>query len=192
MRLPGGCGLPRAILEGMNSRAPVVALNALALMAVLAAPASGQKNPPPPEGAPAERVYRVGLGLVAGTAGLGGALDLSTSAGERVYRFRLTAHDNAIGSWTSSGGRVSLTETALMIGRGHRFVANYGTVAAGLAAVSVYRGENDEAVTLGVPVEAQLISGGPIRIGATLAANVNLEHPFAAFILSLQLGRVPD
>lgn len=161
-----------------------------ALVVMFAGPAAAQKNPPADD-TRVDRVYRIGLGLSAGTAGLGGAIDFSTSAGERLYRFRLTAHDNAIGSWTSSGERLSIAETALMIGRGHRFVVNYGSVAAGLALVNVYRSENDESTTIGVPVEAQLISGGPIRLGATLAGNLNLEQPFAAFILSVQLGRIP-
>ncbi|HSJ08269.1 MAG TPA: hypothetical protein VK928_00105 [Longimicrobiales bacterium] len=121
------------------------------------------------------------------------AIDVSRNSGARLYRFRLVAQDNAIMAWTSEGERLGVTEMAFMLGRGRRYVVNYGSVAAGLALVDVYRGEEEAAATtLGIPVEAQLISRGPLRLGATLAGNLNLEQPYAAFILSVQLGRIPS
>jgi hypothetical protein len=163
-----------------------------AALILLAAPLAAQKNPPPAEPGP-ERAFRVGLGVVAGSAGLGAAVDASLDRGPRVYRFRLTTQDNAVMAATSQGGRLAVTESAFMLGRGRRYVSNYGSVATGLALVNVYRGtDTDEQATVGIPVEAQLISRGPLRLGATLAGNLNLEQPFVAFILSVQLGTVPS
>lgn len=94
---------------------------------------------------------------------------------------------------TSRGERLTVTEAAFMLGRGRRYAVNYGSVAGGLALVNVSRGADaDEKTTVGIPVEAQLISRGPLRLGATLAGNLNVDHPFAAFILSVQIGRVPS
>jgi hypothetical protein len=112
----------------------------------------------------------------------------------RLYRIRLSVQDNLVGNLGGSADeRITTTETAVMLGRGRRFGRNYGSLAAGAAVVGVDTdGDSaDEATTVGVPLEAQLISGGPLRIGATVAANLNLERSFAAFILSLQIGRVP-
>jgi hypothetical protein len=154
-------------------------------------PAAAQKNPGPTP-RPPERHFRVALGVAAGTAGLGGAVDLSMDTQGRVYRGRLTFHDNAIGDMGSGRERLTLFETAIMVGRGRRFTRNYGSLAAGLALVTLdEHGDGGSKATVGVPLEAQLISGGPLRLGATLMGNLNLERPVAAFILSVQLGRVP-
>lgn len=178
-----GCALGGALT------CPAVYL-ALALL-LAAVPAAAQENPAPEPPRP-ERLYRAGLGLLVGSGGFGAAFDVSMNSGSRVYRLRLTGHDNAIASWQTTES-VSIAETALMVGRGRRFTRNYGSVSAGLALVEVSRGgeDGDVATTLGVPVEAQLISGGPLKLGATAAANLNLERPFAAFVLSVQVGRVP-
>jgi hypothetical protein len=175
-----------------GSRMPPVFALVMALL-ISAAPAAAQKNPPR-EAPRAERLYRGGLGVLVGSTGFGGALDLSVNSGARVYRFRLTGHDNGIASWQNAVEPVSISETALMVGRGHRFARNYGSVTAGLALVEVSRGGDTQnsTTTIGVPVEAQLISGGPLRLGATLAGNLNVQRPFAAFIMSVQIGRVPD
>lgn len=165
----------------------------LAVTVVVAAPTrlAAQKNPAPP-GPPPAWHFRVGVGVLAGTSGLGPALDLSLDTRRGLYRGRITVHDNTI---ASMGGayreRATVFETAVMIGRGRRFTRNYGSVAAGLAAVTVERGEHDSTGTVGIPLEAQLISGGPLRLGATLIANLNAERPLAAFVLSVQFGRVP-
>jgi hypothetical protein len=55
----------------------------------------------------------------------------------------------------------------------------------------LYEDEEAEQMTVGIPVEVQLISGGPLRWGATLVGNVNLLRPFAALAVTLQVGRVP-
>ncbi|MEO5511661.1 MAG: hypothetical protein ABIS27_13600 [Longimicrobiales bacterium] len=163
-----------------------------ASLILLSSPLAAQKNPPPRE-PPPERVFRVGLGVLVGSAGLGGAVDASLNVGARLYRFRLSAQSNDVMAASSPDVRLSITESAFMLGRGRRYRVNYGSVAAGLALVNVSRGSDDAVkTTVGIPVEAQLISRGPIRLGATLAGNLNLEQPFAAFILSVQLGRVPS
>jgi hypothetical protein len=160
------------------------------LLLLAAAPAAAQKMPPAEPRV--ERHMRVGLGIAAGTAGLGPAIDFSVNSGTRLYRSRLTAQDNHVGRM---GGiapeHVLVTELAFMLGQGRRFVRNYGSVAAGLSLVALSRGEDEEHATIGIPVEAQLISGGPLRIGTTIIGNVNLQRPFVAFVLSVQLGRTP-
>lgn len=173
----------------MKRHAPLCLVAAALLFA---GTAHAQKMPTASAESTAERHFRVGLGLLAGTAGLDPALDLSLNSGQRLYRFRMTVHDNSIGNM--GGGptdRLGIFETALMLGRGRRFVRNYGSVAGGLALVTLEDDADHGHTTIGVPVEAQLISGGPLRLGATLAGNLNLKEPFAAFILSVQVGRVP-
>jgi hypothetical protein len=154
----------------------------------VAAPCAAQKNPSQTGEYRTERYVRAGLGVAAGTAGLGAGLDVTLEQRARVYRLRLLALDSGVGAMGPGGEPTSVAETAVMLGRGRRFGRNYGTVAAGVAWVS---GMRDDASGPGIPLEAQLISGGPLRLGATLAANLNTITPFAAFVLSVQVGRVP-
>lgn len=181
------------IPRGWRRQVTAEALAAVVIAFALGVPAVAvaQKNPParPPQ---QERAFRGGLGLLVGSTGFGGAFDLSLNRGTRLYRFRITGHDNSIASWQNVES-VSISESALMLGRGRRYGPRYGSVSAGLAVVEVTRPADDNGTTtVGVPLEAQLLSGGPVRLGATLAANLNLERSFGAFILSVQFGRVPE
>jgi hypothetical protein len=130
----------------------------------------------------------VGAGF--GTAGLSVAIDAAVHAGDRLYRGRLTAHDNLGGGWAGHVPHELVTELGVLYGTGHRFSRNYGLAAAGLALVAVERTDASSA-TIGIPVEAQLVSGGPLRLGIAAMGNVNPVKPFAAFVLSVQFGGVP-
>jgi hypothetical protein len=158
--------------------------------ALLIMSASLHAQKPVPEAA-AERYWRGGVGILAGTAGLGPSLDVSLNTATRLYRARMTVHENTIGA-TTYRERYTLSETALMVGRGRRFTRNYASVAAGVALVQrLDDDETRETTTVGVPVEAMLVSGAMPRIGIALIGNVNANRPFAAVVVSLQFGRIP-
>jgi hypothetical protein len=78
-----------------------------------------------------------------------------------------------------------------MYGRGMRFPGgNWGSVSGGVALVAGDR-DDESFETVGIPLQAQLISRRMPHLGVTVAANLNTEVPFASILLSLQVGRVP-
>lgn len=132
-----------------------------------------------------------GAGLSLGTAGIGAGLDLSVLSDDRLWSGRLTFQGTADMGGNLDAEQVLVSELAVMYGRGRRVAGgNWGSVSAGLALVAGDR-EDEAFETVGIPLQAQLISRRMPHLGATLAANLNTEAPFAAFILSLQVGRVP-
>lgn len=164
---------------------------ALVLGTLAGAPVAAQDDSAPATPAP-EHHFRVGTGVLMGTAGLGVALDLSLNRGSRLYRTRLTVHDNLAETDSIADRRYrGVTEVALMLGRGRRYSRSYGSVSAGIAMVELIEGIGEESVLPGVPLEAQLIVPGTVRLGATVAANMNLKSPFVAIIFSVQFGGVP-
>ena len=137
--------------------------------------------------------FWVGGGLGLGTAGLVIAFDVSAEVGGRLIQTRLTAQDNLAG-WAGDFRTPELvTELGVMYGTRRWFSSgNQATAAAGLALVVGERGSDgaDEFQTVGIPVQAQLISRGPLRLAITGLGNLNLEEPFVSFTLSLLLGRI--
>lgn len=161
---------------------------AIALAAgCLATPAAGQEVPYEPG---PRRIVRGGVGAGIGSAGLSLGVEVAVHSGERLYKGRLTAHDNFGGGWRPEQPAETISELGVLCGTGHRFRNNYGLVAAGVALVTVDRTAGSSA-TVGLPVEAQLISARLPRIGVSAIGNLNPVRPFAALVVSLQLGGVP-
>jgi|GEM_PF-5880961 len=132
-----------------------------------------------------------GVGLSLGTVGLGAAFDLAVLRGEHLYSGRFTVQGTVDMGGVNNAKSVLVTEAGVMYGRGTRFRnGNWGSVSAGIALVVGDR-DDESFETVGIPLQAQLISARLPHLGATLAANLNAEVPSASFILSLQLGRVP-
>jgi hypothetical protein len=153
----------------------------------LAVPAAGQEVPYEPG---PRRIVRGGIGAGIGSAGLGVGVEVAVHSGERLLKGRLTAHDNLGGGWAPGQPAETISELGVLYGRGHRYRNNYGLVAAGVALVTVDRTAGSS-TTVGIPVEAQLISARLPRVGVGVIGNVNPVRPFAALMVSLQLGGVP-
>jgi hypothetical protein len=153
--------------------------------------ASAAEDAAPLARLPERRVVRGGVGAGLSTAGLSVGIELAVHSGERLYKGRLTAHDNLGGGWAPGKDRELVAELGLLYGAGHRFNRNYGLAAAGLALVTVEDRGDRQRGTVGIPVEAQLISGGPLRLGIAAFGNLNPLRPFAGALLSVQLGGVP-
>jgi hypothetical protein len=174
-----------------GARPPHARLKAALAIALAAAgfavPAAGQEVPHEPG---PRRIVRAGVGAGIGSAGLAVAVEVAVHSGERLYKGRLTAHDNLGGGWAPGMPAETITELGVLYGTGHRFRQNYGLVAAGVALVTVDRTAGSSA-TVGIPVEAQLISARLPRIGVGVIGNLNPVRPFAALVVSLQLGGVP-
>lgn len=132
-----------------------------------------------------------GVGLSIGTVGIGAGFDVAMLRGEHLFSGRFTVQGTVSAGGNNNAESITVSEAGVMYGRGMRFPGgNWGSVSGGIALVAGDR--NDVSFeTVGIPLQAQLISRRMPHLGATLAANLNADVPFVSFILSLQVGRVP-
>lgn len=134
----------------------------------------------------------VGVGI--GSSGVLAQAGLNHYQRGRLYRARLSGHDNAIMGAPSGVEQRSLTEWSLLAGRGTPCCgSNFGGWALGGGVVSGSRGSQPEReyTTIGAAGEIFLFSGRWPHISVSAAANVNVEQPVGWFTVSLLLGRMP-
>jgi hypothetical protein len=132
-----------------------------------------------------------GVGLSIGTVGIGAGFDVAMLRGEHLFSGRFTVQGTVSAGGNNNAESITVSEAGVMYGRGMHFPGgNWGSVSGGIALVA---GDRDDVSfeTVGIPLQAQLISRRMPHLGATLAANLNADVPFVSFILSLQVGRVP-
>jgi hypothetical protein len=132
-----------------------------------------------------------GVGLSLGTVGIGSGFDVAVLRGEHLFSGRFTVQGTVSAGGINNLEMITVSEAGVMYGRGMRFPGgNWGSVSGGIALVA---GDRDEESfeTIGIPLQAQLISRRLPHLGVTLAANLNTEVPSASLTVSLQVGRVP-
>lgn len=136
----------------------------------------------------------LGLGLAAGTAGLGPQVDFSRYRRARLLRVRGAVHAGGFMATTSTDD-ATVFELSVLAGRGASCCgSNWGAWAIGGGVVSVDRGGSagtESKTTLGATAEAFILSGRFPNLQFAGFANLNMERPFAGMSLSLALGRMP-
>lgn len=165
----------------------VLRLAGVAAITLAPAPAAAQV-PVSPAGISATWV---GLGAAIGTAGIGLQLDLSRYRQARLLRLRLGTHTTGFMA-TTARDEALVSEVSLLAGRGAPCCgSNWGAWALGGGIVSVDRGDEGSATTLGVAAELFMISGRFPNIVASAFGNLNPQRPFAGIGLALAIGRMP-
>ena len=134
-----------------------------------------------------------GIGVGLGSTGVLAQGDLNRYQGGRLYRARLSGHDNSIPSTAQDAEPKSLTEWSLLVGRGTPCCgSNWGGWALGGGIVNGSRGgPARDYTTFGAAGEVFLVSGRWPHVSISAAANLNPEDPVAWFTASLLLGRMP-
>ena len=134
-----------------------------------------------------------GVGVGLGSTGVLAQGDLNRYQRDRMYRLRVSAHDNSLASTAQGIERKSLTEWSVLAGRGTPCCgSNWGGWALGGGIVNGSRGSPArDYSTLGAAGEAFLVSGRWPHVSISAAANINPEDPVGWFTVSLLLGRMP-